>query len=262
MQITTVSDPGMVVEMDDEVDVEEEESPQSPDGGPKVSTAADDLYEYLVYTPTSATPRVWSGRRTIFSRPGDEAMYSCVNRFLEAINWVQLISWRNNTAATQTYSYSYTTGMTITQGSEINQGFNLGASYQGMSIGYNFSHRVFKTTETTSSRTTTVTVNVPPHSLLIFYQRRFDFRDEVTFICDAWGREWNIGHWGGYRPHTQLNTRVQVMAEEYFTSERRLLSGPGRVTTTNVARAPIADITRMRENVTRRAKDMLVRMGL
>ncbi|PPQ71018.1 hypothetical protein CVT24_011934 [Panaeolus cyanescens] len=264
-KLAIVSDPGMPVEIAHE---EEETSSQIPSQGFTAlasgrAPSASGLYEYLVYKPSSgSTPRVWSGRKTNFSYPGDEAMYSCVNRYLEAIKWVQLMSWKNDTSAAQSYAYSYTTGMNITHGKEINEGFNLGASYEGMSMGYEHSEKTFKTTETTSSKTKTITVNVPAHSLVVFYQRRFDFRDEVTFICDAWGQYWNIGPWGGYTPLVQKNTQVQIMAEEYFTSSKKLPSGPGSVTTSYVSRARLADTTRKRENVTQRSKNMLVKMGL
>ncbi|PPR01404.1 hypothetical protein CVT24_006242 [Panaeolus cyanescens] len=222
---------------------------------------ASDLYDYAVYRPSSITPRVWSGRKTNFYYAGDEGMYSCINRFLEAVHWVQLVSWKNDTSATQTYQYSYTTSLKITEGSEVNQGFDLGASYQGMSIGYNYSQKTFKTTETTSSQTTTISVNVPPNSLVVFYQRRYDFRDEITFICDAWGREWNIGPWGGYSPLVKKTTQVQIMAEEYFTSSAFLANGPGSIPVVTVSPAQITDTTRKRENVTKKSKAVLDKMG-
>ncbi|KAF9047733.1 hypothetical protein BJ165DRAFT_1526997 [Panaeolus papilionaceus] len=259
-KLPLASDAGQVnktVEAEQEATVLKEKSLKTD-----VAAASDNLYQYLVYRPSSSTPRVWSGRRTNFYYAGDEAMYSAINRFLDSVNWIQLISWKNDTAATQTYSYSYTTGLKITQGSEVNQGFDLGASYEGMSIGYNYSQRTFKTTETTSSKTTTITVNVPPHSLLVFYQRRYDFRDEITFICNAWGREWNIGPWGGYSPLVKKITAVQIMAEEYFTSATQLPNGPGSISTDYVGAAAITDTTRKRENVTQRSKNVLDRMGL
>ncbi|KAJ7506953.1 hypothetical protein B0H11DRAFT_1969634 [Mycena galericulata] len=227
----------------------------------KSLVAPRDLYDYRVYTPTG-TARTFSGRATIFYSSGDQAMYAVINRYLERIQWIQLIAWKNDTDATQQYQYSYTTGLTITEGKEVTNGFNLGASYEGMSIGVDHSQRTFKSTETTSTKTTTITVNVPPRSELVFYQKRFDFRDNITFINDAWGQEWNIGPWGGYSPLTTKVTYVNIMAEEYFTRSARLPEGPGSVTVDTVASASIAGTTRKRENVTQRAKDALSNMGL
>ncbi len=169
----------------------------------------------------------FAGWVTFYSRPGNEAMYAVVNRFLKRVQWVQLIAWKNDTDATQQYQYSYTTGLIITQGSEITNGFNLGASYKGISIGVNHSRRTFKTTKITSSATTTITVSVPPRSELMFYQKRFDFCNNITFINNAWGQEWNIGPWGGYTPLTTKVSLVKIMAEEYFTKSARLPEGPG-----------------------------------
>jgi len=227
----------------------------------KSLVAPRDLYEYRVYNPTG-TARTFAGRETIYYKAGDEAMYAVVNRFLERVQWIQLMAWNNDTDAPQKYEYSYTTGLTITQGSEVTNGFSLGASYEGMSIGVDHSTRTFKSTETTSSKTTTITVNVAPRSELIFYQKRFDFRDNITFINDAWGQEWNIGPYGGYTPLTTKVTAVQIMAEEYFTRSARLPEGPGSVTVGTVASASLAGWTRQRQNVTGRAQDMVARMGL
>ncbi|KAF8907580.1 hypothetical protein CPB85DRAFT_1436425 [Mucidula mucida] len=206
--------------------------------------APHDLYDYRVYNTTS-TMCTFAGRVTFYSRPGDEAMYAVVNRFLKRVQWVQLIAWKNDTDATQQYQYSYTTGLTITQGSEITNGFNLGASYKGMSIGVNHSRHTFKTTKITSSATTTITVSVPPRSELMFYQKRFDFCNNITFINNAWGQD-----------------LVKIMAEEYFTKSARLPEGPGSVAVDSVLAALLAGWTRKRENITQRAKDTLTRMGL
>ncbi|KAJ7874290.1 hypothetical protein B0H13DRAFT_1894622 [Mycena leptocephala] len=221
------------------------------------------LYDYRIYRPgPGGTSRTFAGRETIYFRAGDEAMYAVINRFLQWVQWIQLVAWNNDTDAAQQYQYSYTTGLTITQGSEVTNGFSLGASYQGMSIGIDHSTRTFKSTETTSSRTTTVTVNVPPRSQLIFYQKRFDFRDSITFINDAWGQEWNIGSWGHYTPLATRDVVVNIMAEEYFTRSARLPEGPGWVAVGGVASASLAGRTRRREDVTSRARNMLASMGV
>ncbi|TRX91245.1 hypothetical protein FHL15_007850 [Xylaria flabelliformis] len=217
--------------------------------------------DFRVYKPIG-TARTWASRETIYFSAGDEAMYGVVNRYLLAINWIQQISWNNDTDAEQEWQYSYTSGLSITQGSEVTNGFNLGASYKGMSIGIDHSTRTFKNTETSSSATFTKTVKVPPRSKLFFYQKRYDFQDNITFINDAWGQLWNIGPWGGYSPLTTKVAKVQIMAEEYYTVDKLLPEGPGYVTVDSVAAAQTAGWTRKRENVTRRARNMLDEMGV
>jgi hypothetical protein len=189
-------------------------------------------------------------------------MHAVINRFLERVQWIQISAWRNDINETQQRQCSYTTGLTITQGSEVTNEFSLGGTYEGMSIGFGHSTRTFESTETTSSKTTTISINVPPNSELIFYQKRYDFRDEITFINDAWGQQWNTGPWGGYYPLTTRVTSVNIMAEEYFIASARLPEGPGSVAVSTVASAPLGGLTRKRENVTQAAKDVLNRMGL
>ncbi|KAJ7196051.1 hypothetical protein GGX14DRAFT_403539 [Mycena pura] len=228
----------------------------------KSLAAPRDLHDYRVHTPAYGPARTFAGQVTIYNRPGDEGMFAVINRYLERVQWIQIMAWRNDTDATQQYQVSYTTGLTITQGSDVTNGFSLGASYEGMSIGFEHSTRTFRSTETTSSKTTTLTVNVHPRSELVFYQRRFDFRDNITFINDAWGQWWNIGPWGGYTPLTTKVTSVNIMAEEYFTNSARLPEGPGSVAVDSVAAASLAGWTRQRDNVTQRAKNVLTSMGL
>ncbi|KAF8907558.1 hypothetical protein CPB85DRAFT_1436404 [Mucidula mucida] len=149
--MSTVSDPGVKHTQPVEESVE-------PTAHAVISLAEPrDLYGYRVYNATG-TARAFAGRVTIYFSAGDEAMYAVVNRFLERIQWIQLIAWRNDTDATQQYH-------------EVTAGFNL-------------DHR------DTSSATTTITVSVPPRSELVFYQKRFEFLE--------WGQEWNIGPRGGY----------------------------------------------------------------
>ncbi|KAF9047731.1 hypothetical protein BJ165DRAFT_1303885, partial [Panaeolus papilionaceus] len=198
----------------------------------------------------------------IYNRPGDEALHAVVNRFLDEIHWVQLMSWRNNTSAPQVFEQTYTTSLTITEGREVEAGFNMGASFRGLSVGVNGGVRTFSSRETTTSETTRLEVTVPPHSLVVFYQRRFSFRDEITFINDAWGSHWNVGPWGGYTPLTRLTSRVQIMADEWFTSERFLPPGPGELAVTTVSAAALGPATRRRENITSRARNTLNDMGV
>lgn len=78
--------------------------------------------------------RIKFGREEIYVTPGDEALYAVVDTYPVDITWVSKMSWKNDTDAKQTYTYSYTTGLTVTQGSEVNNGFSLGASFKGVGI--------------------------------------------------------------------------------------------------------------------------------
>lgn len=204
---------------------------------------------------------MWSGRKTIYSSPGDQALYALISRNLQTIRWVQIVSWKNNTSIAQQYQISYKTELKITQGSEVNVGFNLGASYEGVSIGVDYSQKTFKSTETSSSKTITLTVNVPAYSELIFYQKRYEFQDWMVFVLDAWGQEWNVGPWGGYSPLTSKAVYLEIMAEEYLTTSSPLPAGPGSMSVTVINAPPRAGTTRKRENTTERCKNTLSKMG-
>ncbi|PPQ78341.1 hypothetical protein CVT24_006464 [Panaeolus cyanescens] len=232
-------------------------------GDPTVGVfSMDDLYEVLVYIPRPTGRTIVRGaRHNIYNRPGDEALHAISNRHLESLTWVPIMSWRNSTPEPQHFEQSYTTSLTITEGREVSRGFDLGASYRGFSFGINSSVRTFSARETSEAFTTSRRITVAANSHLVFYQRRYDFRDETTFINDAWGREWNVGPWGGYSPLTRLTSRVKIMAEEFFTSTVSIPPGPMWFDLRTVNPAPIAPVTRRRENVTSRARDAIANMG-
>jgi hypothetical protein len=147
-------------------------------------------------------------------------MWAAFDTYLIDITWVPRMSWKNDTDMTQTYSYSCTTGLTITSGSELNNGFSLGAIYKGASVIIDRQERVFKPTETTESRTMTMNLSVPPRSLLIFYQRRYRFRNSIFFIFNAWGRDWNVGRWKGQPEEKAMKEcKVEIMSEDYMTMQ-------------------------------------------
>ncbi|KAJ7731607.1 hypothetical protein B0H16DRAFT_1583124 [Mycena metata] len=106
---------------------------------------------------------------------------------------------------------------------------------------------------TTATWGETLIITVPRRSELIFYQKRFDFTDVITFVNDAWGKEWNIGSWGSYAPLATKITAVQIMAEEYFTRDATADTVPHIIPPSYV---------RKRENVTQRARNLLTDMGL
>ncbi|KAJ7024651.1 hypothetical protein C8F04DRAFT_1130982 [Mycena alexandri] len=225
-----------------------------------------DLYEFRVYNvPRPGGPgsrATFSSRETIYNRPGDEAMHAVIRRYLNKIQWIQRMSWNNDTDAPQYKEYEQFTGLTITQGSDVTNGFNLGASYEGMSIGIDHSTRTFKSTETTETWKETIKITVPPRSELIFYQKRFDFTDEIYFILDAWGHEHTIASWGEYYPLTTKVTSVYIMAEEYYTRSGNLPEGPGAATADSVLWVQLPLPTLKRESATQRARNVLADMGL
>jgi hypothetical protein len=97
-----------------------------------------DMYKYAVYKASGGNARVKTGREEIYVTRGEEALYAVVDTDLVDIIWALKMSWKNDTDATQTYSYSYTTGLKVTQGSEVNNDF------KGVGITIDHSEKVFK----------------------------------------------------------------------------------------------------------------------
>jgi len=220
------------------------------------------MYKYLVYKPSGGDARVRAERETLYYHAGDEVLYAGAERYLVDITWIRNVSWRNDTDAAQTYVHTFTTELKITQGSDVTNGFSLGATYKGASVSFNHETKTFKSTETTESRTITITLTIPPRSHLVFYQRRYTFRDSMFFILDAWDQEWNVGSWGGYE-FTRKDIDVQIMSEDYATLTEELDgSTTGTISVTTVNCVPDAGSTRKRENITRLAKSKIASMGV
>ncbi|KAF9047663.1 hypothetical protein BJ165DRAFT_1593394 [Panaeolus papilionaceus] len=115
---------------------------------------------------------------------------------------------------------------------------------------------------TSALKTTAIAINFPPNSEVVFYQKRYSFRDSTTFVNDAWGQEWNAGPWGGYNPLTTKTSYVEIMADEYFTNNAPLNSGTGSIQCTSVSQAQRTGTTSKRENLTGACKDKPSAMGL
>lgn len=167
------------------------------------------------------------------------------------------MSWKNDTDATQTYTIGFTTGLTVTAGTGVNNGFSVSNAYAGMSVTIEHQQKVFKTTETTDTKSITITVTIPPKSLLAFYQRRYLFRNSMSFILDAWDKQWNVGSWGGY-DICKKECSVEIMSEDYATLRSELDgSRTGTMEVQRVSGVQIAGTTRKRENCTEKCKNKL-----
>jgi len=221
----------------------------------------NEMYEYIAYKPSDGDALVRVGRETLYSF-GNMALCVDAERYLVDITWIKNMSWRNDTDVAQTYNHTFTTQLKITQGSEVNKGFSLPVTYAGASISFSKQTKTFKSTETTESKTITLTVSVPARSLLVFYQRRYTFRDSMFSFFKAGNQEWNIGSGEGYEP-TSKDIGVEIMSEEYATLSKELDgSTTGTISVTTVNPAPRTTKTQRRRNIPRRARIILGRMGV
>jgi len=184
-------------------------------------------------------------------------MWAAFDIYLVDITWVSKMSWKNDTDMMQTYSYSCTTGLTITSGGEVNNGFSLGRIYQGATVTIDNQERVFKPTETKESRTTTINFSVPPRSLLTFYQRRYRFRNSIFFILNAWGKDWNVGGWKSQET-ARKECEVEIMSEDYVILQSpSQLGGMAIVNVNTVDGFRGTNATKTWDDCTGRCKDKL-----
>ncbi|PPR04414.1 hypothetical protein CVT24_013231 [Panaeolus cyanescens] len=220
------------------------------------------LYDYRDYKPRG-TAIVWSGFQQIYRAPLQN-LYGRVTRHLENMHWAQITSWRNDMSTDNVFQISFTTSLRITEGSEVTRGFNLGATYKGLSIGVDGSRRTFTETETSTSRTITINITVPANSLMVLYQRRFDFRDETNFrhYRNTWGRSRAVTVWDADAPLETKISRVQILSEDYFAATSFLPNGPGSMDVTNVPQEELPSDTMQRNQTTPRARRELSSMGL
>jgi len=220
------------------------------------------MYKHTVYKPIGGDARIKAGREVIYNFIGKESLYAAADTYLVDITWVSKMSWKNDTDATQTYSQSHTTGLTVTAGGEVNNGFSLSASFEGIVITTNSSEKIFTSTETRQSMTTTTNISIPARSLVIFYQKRYKFRMSMFFILDAWGREWNVGSWGGYEI-TRKECEVVIDSEDYATLNTELDgSTTGTVDAKTVNSTPCAQETKKRDDCTGMSRDKIAEMGV
>jgi len=109
------------------------------------------MYKYIVYKPSSADARVRAQRETCYYDTGHEALYAGVEIYSVDLTRVPDKSWMDDTDTEVTY----TRGLKIIQGSDVNNGFSLEATYEGMSVSFNNETKTFGSTETPDSRTLT-----------------------------------------------------------------------------------------------------------
>ncbi len=85
----------------------------------------------------------------------------------------------------------------------------------------------------------------------------------MFFILDAWGQEWNVGSQGGY-DIKRKECGVEIMSEDYLTTDTVLDSAMGTIEVETVSKADNVEArhTRKREDLTQWSKDALSKMGI
>lgn len=178
-----------------------------------------DLYLRLV--PLHRDTVVNQVRRTVYHRPGDEALYAIMDTRLVDIEWVQLFARHNNTSQMEQHQTRFLTRLTVANGTSASQELSVSAAFRGLGMSFGASRTTFSTHETTEEREQTTTYDVPPRSSLYVYQRQYRFVQRVWWILDAWRELWTIGANGTYAT-VVADINVTISADERISSDRPL----------------------------------------
>ncbi|SJK97919.1 uncharacterized protein ARMOST_01175 [Armillaria ostoyae] len=216
------------------------------------------------FKPSGGDAMVKSGRSTIYHYPHDESLFASINTYLIDTTWVPKMSWENKTSAEQTYSLQYTSELKVTKGTEVTNSVGIVAEFKGLSLSIDGQTKTFMTYETTGTLTRTITLSVPPKSMLTFYQKKYRFKMTMFFILDAGGQEWNVGTQEGY-DIKRKECEVEIMSEDYLVTDTALSdSATGTIEVKSVSKADreTARQTRNRKDHTQWSRDALRKMGI
>jgi hypothetical protein len=221
------------------------------------------LCKYTVCKPKDGDALVKSGYEEIYAM-SEESLYATVDTYLMNTTWVSRMSWKNDTDATQTFTYTYTTRLTITRGKEVNNGFSLGSVYDGLSVMIDSQETVFRQAEIAETKPITITVSVPPRSVLILYQRRYKFRNSMFFTLNVDAKHHNVGNLDN-SDWLKKECEVEIMSDDYATLESELdryLDGTktGTLNVDTVVRVHAADATKSIQECTIRCQEKLREM--
>lgn len=214
----------------------------------------------MVYKPRGGDALVKSGSHYVYFTNAQDSLIAATDTYLIDVTWVLMMSWKNDTDATQTCPYTFTTGLTITKGIEVNKGFSLGSTYKGASLTIDQKTRVLKPTETTEAKTITINLHVPPKSLIVVYQRRYKFRDSISFVYQSWNGQFNVAQRAGEGAFKK-ECEVEIMSEDYATLQAEL-SGTGMIDVDIVGHARVADQTLTKDRCAYACRTKLDELGV
>ncbi len=209
---------------------------------------------------------VKSCRSTIYFFPAEEALYAAIDIYLVGAKWMSQWSFENDTDATQTYYHKHKTQLNITSGAEVAKSMNLGAELKTLAIDVNSWRKTFTDHETsTTSRTRSLTVNIPPKTKITFYQRQYEFKVAIYFISDSWSKEWKVGTSEDGKRLLTKECTVEIMSDDFLAKDAGLYSAAvGSMEVKTVSRVDLHRYggVKNRDLLPERAKQALHRMNL
>lgn len=157
-------------------------------------------------------------------------------------------------------------GLTIRQGQETENNFGVSAAFKGLGVTVGGSRKTFTARETSSGTKVEKYIVAEAKKTMCFYQKRYNFLQEVWFWQKVPGWE-NHNHFRIGADVTynivKITAVVHIMSNEFATLHRRLT---GVVTTFATDAPPIypADPSTVRQftNITQKAKNQLKTWGI
>jgi hypothetical protein len=163
-----------------------------------------------------------------------------------------------------TYKLETQVGLTVTNGTETDSNWNVGAEFKGLSVGIGGDTKEYSSEEVSKSTTKTFEVPCEPHKTTYFYVKRYKFQPKVWFDLYAWTQDWTVGHSGSHDPIV-LPTEMYIDSDEYLTTTEAVV-GHGPVSVNGMQGYRVMGSqqcpTRKFENITYAAQDYLSQHGI
>lgn len=196
-------------------------------------------------------------KRTAYYDPGDQALYAILEAYLQKIEWELVFSRTNYTSTEEKHEVTTRTGLKVTNGTEASVSLNIGAAYEGLSIGFSGSYKTFTTTETTQEKEYKTTYTLPPNKSLYVYQRKYTFDERIWWILDAWNDLWTVGQNNTYETVT-ANIILKIHTDEVLSSDTILtVQQSTHIEPAVKTQNENGQTRRQFTNITQRAKDSI-----
>lgn len=223
----------------------------------------NDFVDFLVYRVNDTIVDRYSN--PIYST-NSESLVRRLDTRSQGFEWILEFQWVNESNTDNTYTITTEEGLTIREGQETERNFGVSAAFKGLGVNVGGSSKTFTSRETSSGTTVEKYIVAEARKTTYFYQKRYNFLQEVWF----WQR---VPSWENYN-HFRIGADVTynivkrtavvyIMSNEFATLHRRLT---GTTTTSAIAAPPIspADPSTVRQftNITQKAKNQLKTWGI
>lgn len=183
----------------------------------------------------------------------------------QGFEWVLVFQWVNETNIGHTFTITTEEGLTILDGHETESNFGVNAALKGLGVTIGGTRKTFNSRETSQVTTIQKQITVEAKKTTYFYQKRYNFLQEVWFWQKV--QDWEIGHFRIGADVTynivKRTALVSIMSNEFASLNRRL-SGNTAISATAAPPYVPADPAFVRQftNITRKAKNNLKSWGI